>query len=232
LLFLPLNGILRGNFGEDVYMSTVDDLRGLILGGHYAPGDRLGEVELAEALGVSRTPVRDALRRLQAEGLVEITVNKGARVVTYPRAELETIFELRARIEGLAVRQAAAVATERDADRLHDLAADLAEHAARHEFDAVYRLNADFHQALVELGGSQVLAQSISSLVHSPVLLRTYGAFDAEAMRRSVNHHLEIVAAVRAGDPDWAEAVMRAHLFSARASLLGRRTDPRAREDG
>ncbi|MET8049673.1 GntR family transcriptional regulator [Streptosporangium sp. NPDC005286] len=204
-------------------MSTIDSLRGLILSGHYEPGDHLGEVELAEARGVSRTPIRDALRRLQAEGLVEITANKGARIVVYPRADLETIFELRARIEGLAVRQAVAVATEQDIAGLHELATTLAEHAGRRDVEAVYRLNADFHQALVRLGGSQVLAQSISSLVHSPVLLRTYGAFDSEAMRRSVNHHIEIVAAVRAGDPEWAEAVMRAHLFSARASLLGPR---------
>ncbi|MEU4836367.1 winged helix-turn-helix domain-containing protein, partial [Streptosporangium sp. NPDC023615] len=62
-------------------MSVVDDLRGLILAGQYVPGDRLGEAELAETLGVSRTPVREALRRLQAEGLVEIAANRGARVV-------------------------------------------------------------------------------------------------------------------------------------------------------
>ncbi|MET8335834.1 GntR family transcriptional regulator [Streptosporangium canum] len=204
-------------------MSTVDDLRGLILAGRYASGDRLGEVELAETLGVSRTPVRDALRQLQAEGLVEITANRGAKVMEYPRADLETIFELRAGIEGLAARRAATTATEQDAERLREVAVTLGEHARRHDLDAVYRLNAEFHQTLVRLGGSAVLAQSISSLVHSPVLLRTYSAFDEEAMRRSVDHHIEIAAAVRAGDPDWAEAVMRAHLFSARASLLGPR---------
>ncbi|GAA3023213.1 GntR family transcriptional regulator [Streptosporangium longisporum] len=204
-------------------MSVVDDLRGLILAGQYVPGDRLGEAELAETLGVSRTPVREALRRLQAEGLVEIAANRGARVVEYPREDLETIFELRARIEGLAARQAAAVATAADCDRLHRVALDLRDRAEQGDVEAVYRLNADFHGDLVRLGGSAVLAQSISSLVHSPVLLRTYGAFDEEAMRRSVNHHIEIAAAVRAGDPEWAEAVMRAHLFSARASLLGPR---------
>ncbi|MFG1946269.1 GntR family transcriptional regulator [Nonomuraea sp. NPDC048826] len=204
-------------------MSVVDDLRALILGGRYAPGDRLGEVELAQLLQVSRTPVREALRHLQSEGLVEVTANKGAKVVEYPATDLETIFELRARIEGLAARQAAATATDEDADRLHEVAVALGEHAARRELDAVYRRNAEFHQQLVRLGGSAILAQSISSLVHSPVLLRTYSAFDEEAMRRSVNHHIEIAAAVRAGDPEWAEAVMRAHLFSARASLLGPR---------
>ncbi|GIH80836.1 GntR family transcriptional regulator [Planobispora longispora] len=209
-------------------MSVVDDLRDLILRGRYAPGARLGEVELAETLGVSRTPVREALRRLQAEGLVEVVANRGARVAEHPAGDLETVFELRARIEGLAARQAAAVATAEDADRLHGIAVALREHAERHDLDAVYRLNADFHQGLVRLGGSAVLAQSLSALIHSPVLLRTYGSFDAEAMRRSADHHIEIAAAVRAGDPDWAEAVMRAHLFSARASLLG----PRRRDDG
>ncbi|MEV0585423.1 GntR family transcriptional regulator [Nonomuraea sp. NPDC050310] len=204
-------------------MSIVDDLRNLILDGHYTPGDRLGEVELAESLGVSRTPVREALRRLQSEGLVEIVANRGARVVEYPAEDLETVFELRARIEGLAARQAAATASIEEADRLHEVAVAVKEHAERDELDLVYRLNAEFHQGLVRLGGSTVLAQSISSLIHSPVLLRTYSSFDAEAMRRSVNHHIEVAAAVRAGDPDWAEAVMRAHLFSARASLLGPR---------
>ncbi|MEU8246096.1 GntR family transcriptional regulator [Nonomuraea sp. NPDC048916] len=204
-------------------MSAVDELRSLILAGQYAPGDRLGEVELAEVLGVSRTPVREALRRLEAEGLVELVANKGARVVAYPSRDLETIFELRARIEGLAARQAALTAGPDDVARLREVAVDLRDHAERGDLDSVYRLNSEFHQSLVRLGGSALLGQSISSLIHSSVLLRTYSSFDEDAMRRSVNHHLEIAAAVRAGDPEWAEAVMRAHLFSARASLLGPR---------
>ncbi|MEU6795664.1 GntR family transcriptional regulator [Nonomuraea wenchangensis] len=208
-------------------MSAVDDLRSLILGGRYAPGDRLAEVELAEVLGVSRTPVREALRRLAAEGLVELVANKGARVVEYPRDDLESIFELRARIEGLAARQAALAASPEDADRLHAIAVELREHADRDDLDAVHRLNADFHQGLVRLGGSALLARQISMLIHSSVLLRTYGSFDKEAMDRSAGHHVEIAAAVRAGDPDWAEAAMRAHLFSARASLLGPRHQER-----
>jgi len=174
-------------------MSVIDDLRSLILAGRYAPGDRLGEVELAQLLQVSRTPVREALRQLQSEGLVEVTANKGARVVEYPAADLETIFELRARIEGLAARQAAALATDEDADHLHEVAVSLGDHAARGEIDAVYRLNAEFHQGLVRLSGSTVLAQSISALVHSPILLRTYSAFDEEAMRRTGSNGLDIL---------------------------------------
>src|SRR5262252_4091467 len=96
---------------------AVDQLRERILGGEYAPGERLGEVELAAKLGVSRTPVREALRLLAAEGLVELTPNKGARVVEYPHTDLVYIFEIRARVEGLAARAAAQSASMADIDR-------------------------------------------------------------------------------------------------------------------
>lgn len=205
---------------------AVHRLRELILGGGYSPGERLGEVELAAALGVSRTPVREALRRLAAEGLVEITTNKGARVVAYPQADLDSIFTLRAEIEGLAARTAAERASTADIDRLDALAIRHRERAEAGALDEVYALNSQFHARLNGLAGSSVLSGTVANLVHSSVLLRTLHAFDEAAMRRSVNHHLEIVAALRARDPDWAQAVMRAHLLSARASLLGPRRRP------
>jgi DNA-binding GntR family transcriptional regulator len=71
---------------------------------------------------------------------------------------------------------------------------------------------------------SAYTASVVGSLVHSTILMRTYQAFDDDAMHRSVEHHLELVAAVRARDPDWAECVMRSHLYSARAALLGSRS--------
>ncbi|MET7394338.1 GntR family transcriptional regulator [Dactylosporangium sp. NPDC005572] len=202
---------------------AVEQLRERILGGEYAPGERLGEVDLAEKLGVSRTPVREALRRLSAEGLVELTTNKGARVVEYPREDLDHIFEIRARLEGLAARSAATTASAADIDRLDAIATELKEHSEAGRLEEVYRLNADYHATLNGLAGSPVVAATVAHLVHASVLMRTLHAFDEAAHRRSVNHHLEIVAALRARDGDWAEAVMRAHLLSARASLLGPR---------
>jgi len=89
--------------------------------------------------------------------------------------------------------------------------------------DEVYRLNAEYHATLNGLAGSPVVSTTVGTLIHASVLQRTLHAFDDAAMRRSVNHHLEIVAALRARDGDWAEAVMHAHLLSARASLLGPR---------
>ena len=202
---------------------AMHQLRERILGGEYAPGERLGEVELADKFGLSRTPVREALRRLAAEGLVDITTNKGARVVEYPPQDLEYIFMIRAHVEGLAARAAAQTATTADIDRLDHIATVLKDHAEAGNLDEVYRLNAEYHATLNGLAGSPVVSTTVGTLIHASVLQRTLHAFDDAAMRRSVNHHLEIVAALRARDGDWAEAVMHAHLLSARASLLGPR---------
>ncbi|MGF1662814.1 MAG: GntR family transcriptional regulator [Kineosporiaceae bacterium] len=209
--------------------TTVDAVRDLIVGGAYGPGDRLGEVELAQALGVSRTPVREALRRLSAEGLVEITPNKGARVVLHDETDLDHVFELRAQVEGLAARLAADRVDAAALDELDDVAEEIARHAEpgpRQDLDRVYVLNARFHGGVIAATGGAVLPGTVDGLVHTAAVLRTLHGFDEAALRRSVNHHREIVAALRAGDGLWAEAVMRSHLYSARASLLGPRRRP------
>jgi len=211
-----------------------DVLRADILSGRHAAGQRLGEVELAGELGTSRTPVREALRRLGAEGLVELTANRGARVVEPTAADLDTVFVLRAHAEGVAARAAALTASTEDVAELERLARAVASAArpgagAPPDLDAVYRYNREFHDLLLRLAGSASLSAVVGGLVYSTILIRTYRAFDADAMHRSVEHHLELVAAVHAGDPDWAESVMRSHLYSARAALLGPRRTPAPR---
>jgi DNA-binding GntR family transcriptional regulator len=207
--------------------SVLDGLRGLILGGHYAAGSRLGEVELAETLGVSRTPIREALRLLASEGLVELTPNKGARVMAWTTAELEEVFALRAQVEGLAARRAAERVGPAELDQLERLAVAHAEATAAGpdwDLDRVYELNSQFHAGVVRAAaGGTSLTSVVGSLVHSAVLHRTLHTFDEVAMERSSRHHLEIVAALRNRDPDWAECVMRSHLLAARAALLGPR---------
>jgi DNA-binding GntR family transcriptional regulator len=203
---------------------ALDVLRDLILEGKYQPGDRLGEVELAASLGMSRTPVREALRRLAAEGLVEVTSQKGARVTAWSQHELEHVFALRAHLEGFGAAEAAKLATDEQIDHLEEIARAIERHAAVSAEDYlahVYELNSDFHGALLGVAGSSTLRNALAGLVHAPVLVRTLHAFDERAMWRSVHHHLEIVAALRARDPEWAESVMRSHLRSARASLIG-----------
>jgi DNA-binding GntR family transcriptional regulator len=201
--------------------SAVEGVRGLILRGDYAPGARLGEVELADALGVSRTPVR----QLAAEGLVELVPNKGARVVAWTPDELEQVFELRAQVEGFAAHQAALRATDDDIERLAELATAhmAATSASDRDLERVYELNAAFHGCIAAVAGGASLHGVLGGLVHTVVLHRTLHTFDDAAMERSSRHHLEIVEAIRARDGLWAESVMRAHLLAARAELLGPR---------
>lgn len=200
------------------------EVREAILDGRYEPGQKLNEADVAESLGMSRTPVREALRRLAAEGLVSLPANRGARVSEYSSAELDRIFVLRAHIEGVAARAAAERAGPDDVAELARLAqaiADEARSGPEPDLRSIYRLNRDFHSILVELASTASLSQIVQALVHTSILMRTYRAFDARAMERSVCHHLELVDAIGAGDPDWAESVMRSHLLSARSALLG-----------
>lgn len=210
---------------------AVEALRDRILSGQLPGGSRLGEVELARELGMSRTPVRQALLRLAAEGLVEIAANRGARVIARSDSELEYVFEMRARLEGLAARRAATRATDEQIELLDTVAHELAVHAREGRMDVVTKLNGQFHGTLIEIADSSTLANAVAGLLHASVLARTQGSFDQAAQERSSNHHIEIVAAIRAHDPDWAESVMRSHLLSARASLLGPRTRPDVAED-
>ena len=198
-------------------------LRELILGGELVPGARLGEVELADRLGVSRTPVREALSRLAAEGIVEIQPNRGARVATWSVAELEGVFDLRSAIEPQLTGYAVPHATPADVEELDDLAhrmMDVGRPGPDQNLDALVPLNRAFHDRLVALADHPTLATALAGAIHPPIVLRNFHAYDEASLRRSLGHHLEIVAAVRAGDPLWAQAVMTAHISNARAVMV------------
>jgi DNA-binding GntR family transcriptional regulator len=202
---------------------ALEALRELILSAQLAPGSRLGEVELAERLGVSRTPVREALTRLAAEGLVEIVANRGARVATWTVAELEGVFDLRASLEPQLTGFAVPNATADDVAELDDLAHRMLEVGSpgpRQDLDALVPLNRALHDRLIALAAHPTLATALAAAIHPPIVRRNFHAYDEDSLRRSLGHHLEIVAAIRAGDPAWAQAVMTAHISNARAVMV------------
>ncbi|MDT7552062.1 MAG: hypothetical protein QOI16_598 [Pseudonocardiales bacterium] len=202
---------------------TVTAVRELILRGDFPPGSRLGEVELAERLGVSRTPVREALGRLAAEGLVEIVPNRGARVTSWTVAELEDVFDLRTALEprltALAVPRADAVAIA-VLDELAGAMLAVGTPGPDQDLDALVPLNRTFHWRLVALADQPAMAGALASAIHAPIVLRNFHTYDEASLLRSVAHHVEIVAAVRANDPAWAQAVMTAHIRNARAVMV------------
>jgi DNA-binding GntR family transcriptional regulator len=198
-------------------------LRQGILDGTYAPGARLGEADLAVALGVSRTPVREALRRLGSEGLLSTLPNKGARVRTWTTSELSDISDLRALLEGHAARQAATRVTGADIAAMADLVTRMEAAAAdgtAADIDLITELNREFHGAVIEASGNALLPGLMHSLLHVPVISRTYRHYSPARMQQSMRQHRELVDALRAGDPAWAEAVMRVHVLSARPAQL------------
>jgi DNA-binding GntR family transcriptional regulator len=202
---------------------ALQELRALILGADLAPGSRLGEVELAERLGVSRTPVREALTRLAAEGLVEIVPNRGARVATWTVAELDGVFDLRASLEPQLTGFAVPRATVADIGALDELAHRMLEVGSpgpRQDLDALVPLNRAFHDRLIALADHPTLATALAAAIHPPIVRRNFHTYDEASLRRSLGHHLEIVAAMRAGDPGWAQAVMTAHIANARAVMV------------
>ncbi len=202
---------------------TLSSVRELILRGEFATGARLGEVELAERLGVSRTPVREALGRLAAEGLVEIVPNRGARVSSWSVAELEEVFDLRAALEPRLTALAVPNARPGDMAALDELAREMVRvglPGPDQDLDAVVPLNREFHAHLATLAAHPVMASALAGAIHAPIVLRNFHAYDDASLRRSLAHHGEIVAAVRAGDPTWAQAVMTAHIHNARAVMV------------
>ncbi|WP_214403092.1 GntR family transcriptional regulator [Pseudonocardia lacus] len=211
---------------------AVGELRELILHGAFPAGARLGEVELAERLGVSRTPVREALARLSAEGLVEIAPNRGARVTSWTVAELEAVFELRAVLEPRLTALAVPRATTADADALDELAERMVRVGSPgpgRDLDALVPLNRDFHGRLIALADHPAMATALAGAVHAPIVLRNFHTYDDASLRRSLAHHVEMVAALRAGDPTWAAAVMTAHIHNARVVMV--RATRQAQED-
>ena len=198
-------------------------IRDSIVSGKFAPGSRLGEVELAELTATSRTPVREALRQLEMEGLVEVLPNKGARVYEWTADDLDEIYDLRMTLEAMAAARAAKRISEKDVDRLSELC-DLMEIAARggaaQQLDLMAQLNDEFHSIVRTAAASTRLMPMLGAVVQLPLVLRTFHRFAPADLTRSHAHHRDLVAALRAGDETWADSVMRAHVRSAKHVLL------------
>lgn len=199
-------------------------IRAAILEGRFAPGHPLREEELAESVGVSRTPVREAFRRLDAEGLVELLAHRGARVVSWSDHDLDEIFELRVQLEGHGARLAAQRAEPELIDHLERLAARMEEEVAgrrRDRFARITDINNEFHQTILSASGNHRLSSLLGVIVQRGLVARTFQLYRPEQLERSCRQHRELIEALRLRDPDWAEAAMRAHLYAGRHAAQG-----------
>ena len=193
-----------------------------IISGRYPGGARITEQEVAATAGVSRTPVREALRRLQSEGLVGFTPNFGAVVTVWTEADSDEVFELRAMLEAYGARRASRHASDEQLGRLRELAeAQYRESIERRSgyLDRISEINNRFHHALQEAAASPRLTRVLSSLIEAPLVMKTFHVYTPEDLMRSAQHHLELCRALELRDAEWASSVMSSHIHAARGAL-------------
>ena len=199
----------------------VERLRDDILAHRLSPGERLIECDLTARFAVSRGPVREALRRLAAEGLIEHEPNRGAVVRRLSQREIKELFQIRVEMESLAARLAAEAAEPQERARFAEEIEMIFDEAPRLVCDYL-RENAAFHEAIMRLAGNRQL-RDLSMRLHLPLIMAQVGdALTVEVLRTSVHEHRAIAAAILARDPAAAVAAMRAHLERAAAFALAR----------
>lgn len=191
-----------------------DKIRAVLLSGAVRPGEQLTEDQLAQITGVSRTPVREAVRRLEGEMLLVRSESKRIFVADWSRDDIDEMFTLRQMLEGHAAERAARRLSADEIDRLEAVNRELHQAVEQDPPDVARFLDANrsFHEIITEAAHSPRLAQVLAQLVEQPIVLRTARSYSVEDLRQSARDHDELISAFRAGDPEWARAVMGSHL--------------------
>jgi DNA-binding GntR family transcriptional regulator len=185
-----------------------------IVAGRIRPGERILERELAEGMGISRTPIREAIRKLEQDGLVEVTPHRGVAVRQLSATEAFEVYQIRAQLEGLAARLAAKRRDLIDIERLEKIHADAEEAWRRGEQAAVIEQNNLLHDAIAHISGSQLLARTIMNLRASVNLLRIMSwSVSPDRPPRTLYEHFRIIQAIKAGDPVRADRCIRGHVW-------------------
>ncbi|HET9018582.1 MAG TPA: GntR family transcriptional regulator [Acetobacteraceae bacterium] len=215
--------IVRRSLHEQV----TDRLRDMVVEGEFAAGARLNEGDLAAALGVSRTPVREALKVLATEGLVDLLPGRGARVSHMSEGDLAALFEVVAGLERHAVELATARITPRELAALRRLHDRMAGHFAAQRRHAYFAANHEIHRRLVALSGNPVLAGLHATLL-AKVRRGRYAALEGERWAEAMGEHERLMAAITARDAAAASAIMLLHIRRTNVAACRALADPRA----
>jgi DNA-binding GntR family transcriptional regulator len=201
------------------------ELRRLILDGTLPPGERLIEDRLAELLGVSRNPIREAIRMLEAEGFLDVTARRGSFVATLDASQAGDLFEVRLALEPLGARLAARQAHagqngEAHTSRMKQILADVQTSPNSYGLDTLAEMHTELHSLIFELtGNSYLIAMAIPMVKRGQWLLR-----QAAPLREpdAWSEHHWLIAAIESGDPQLAEAAGRHHVLSVRGRIQPR----------
>lgn len=217
--FIPL----RANLGQQVYQYLLDQIYTMAL----EPGTQLGIGEIADQLGVSRSPVRDAFLRLMAEGVLELLPNGGYRVIKFTRKYIDDVFVVRHALELTAVRLSVQNLDRERVRRLRDawLAFGAAEPADSTLLERHSQADQDLHQVIAEMSGNLLLKDALDKIIAIAALIRRWhyaGNIPHRHLMMTVTEHLSILDAMLALDAEGAVAALDDHLTRARERTLER----------
>jgi DNA-binding GntR family transcriptional regulator len=204
---------------ETVSAAAYRRLRDALLKGQIEMGARINEVEIASAWGVSRTPIRDAIRRLEAEGLLRATPRRGAVVPVVSLGDIDELYEMREILEGRAARRAALRATRDDDDRLNALIRQFGSAVKAGDLDAVLDIDLRIHAGIAETSGAVQIQKAIEGVAQQIHVVRARGLLLRGRAAKSFREMAKLVASIRARDAARAERAMHEHIASLRSDL-------------
>jgi DNA-binding GntR family transcriptional regulator len=199
-----------------------DDMLGLILSGVLIPGQRINEPDVAARLGVSRVPVREALRELESSGLVVARKHAGVFVRQLAAPEIRDLYQMRALLDGFAGRQVAQRSSLENVTllRLLDDSIDaMRDAASQHDVQRYYGENLRFHWAIVEAAGNQSLTETYRGIVQKLHVSRLKNLANDAGMQASITEHMDIANALRQGNRERCHALLAEHVDDAHSRL-------------
>ncbi len=201
-----------------------DFIKAAVMQGDYRVGGRITEELIAEQIGVSRTPIRQALHKLAADGFLVVSPNQGARVIEWSPQDGAEITNLRAILESFGAGIAAGKISQMKLSRLETLAEKMEVAAAtgdKRALESITESNSEFHMVIINASGNIRLAEVIASLAHPLLIRRRFSGFAPARLQRSMAHHREIIDALRASDNSWASAIVKSHILASQVADAG-----------
>ena len=200
---------------------TYNHLKSDVLAGHFKPGERLTEAHLANALGVSRTPVREALHKLASEGLIQPLERRGFCVARDSREEIEDLFDIRAALEGYAIRLICDCISEQTIEELNGFILKAQDALERKKLDEIFEYNTQFHDTLHQVIAGKTRFHSLIADTRKYVLrYRKDSLYYLDGAKRTIDGHRKILLAISLRDPDLCERIIREHIREAREDAL------------
>lgn len=194
------------------HVRVADMLRDLIMTGKLKEGDKINENELCETLGISKTPLREALRVLSVEGLIRLVPHRGSFVTKPTFEEIAEMFDVMSLLEGFCAKEACAKLAPKDFARIEKLHAKLEENFEIRDQEEYIRTNNQYHSLIQKIAGNRTLNQIVNGLRKKILLYRFQSLNLPERFEHSIREHRDLLEAFRQRDQKRAEALMRKHL--------------------